>query len=251
MRWLVIDTETGGLDPDRHPIFTVGLVVLDTQEGPICGLEVPVLDPAEPDPDALAVNGVDPDTHRATALPPSKAMRTVEQFVAPHFDPHRPITVAGHNVAFDVAFLRRLFRLAGGEPAIRISHRTVDLHSAWAVLAAAGLAPATASGSLQSIARALGIVPEQPTHSALADALTTAHCLHALVGLAGKRRFVTAAMRDWATMATSPSRPAPERLLWAGRAEGAATALHTLFGPSDETEAACTAARRAAMESVR
>lgn len=48
----------------------------------------------------------------------------------------------------------------------------------------------------------------------------------------------------------SPSRPAPERLLWAGRAEGAAAALQTLFGPSDETEAACAAARRIAMETA-
>lgn len=250
MKWLVIDTETGGLDPDRHPIFTVGIVVLDTQEGPLCGIEVPVLDPAEPDPAALTVNGIDPSTHRVTALPPDDAVRAIEELIAPHFNPRRPVTIAGHNVAFDLAFLRRLCRLARRQPRFRISECTVDLHSAWAVLAAARIAPRSTRASLDSIAHALGLCPEQPRHSALADALTTARCLHALVGLASKRRFVFTAMRDWTALAASPSRPAPERLLWAGRAEGAAAALQTLFGPSDETEAACAAARRIAMETA-
>lgn len=253
-KWVVIDTETGGLNPNRHPIFALGLVVLDTRTGPLCGLEVPVRDLAPPDPQAVAITGIDLEAHLATAMPPDEAVRTLETFLAPHFDLRRPVTIAGHNVAFDIAFLKRLYRLArlaGAQPAIKLNYHTVDLHSAWAVLAAAGIAPTSQYASLDAIAHALGVIPEQPRHSALADALTTAYCFHALIGLASRRSFVYKAMQDWATMAASPSKPAPERLLWAGRAEGAAAALQTLFGPSTETEAACTAARRVVMGNAR
>lgn len=212
-RWLVIDTETGGLDPERHPLYTVGAAVLDLQEGHVAGIEIPVRDPAPPDPDALRVNRIEPDRHLASALRPQHAVSRLEAFAGPHF-PNGTITIAGYNVDFDVAFLRRLYRLAGVDFRSRYSHRTVDLHAVYSVLAAAGLAPQLRHPSLRSISRALRVEPEQPAHSALADALTTARCLLAIVDRL--RRPVTVglqAIQHWTDMSGNAAEPAEKRLV--------------------------------------
>lgn len=231
-RWLVIDTETGGLDPQRHPLYTVGAAVLDLQNGHIAGIEIPVLDPAPPDPEALRVNRIEPDRHLASALPPQHAVSRLEAFAGPHF-PNGTITIAGYNVDFDIAFLRRLYRLAGVDFRSRYSHRTVDLHAVYSVLAAAELAPQLRHPSLRSIARALRVEPEQPAHSALADALTTARCLLTIVDRL--RRPVTTglqAVQHWAATAGSPDAPAETRLIRAGMACGGADILQLLAGSS-------------------
>lgn len=231
-RWLVVDTETGGLDPERHPLYTVGAAVLDLQEGHVAGIEIPVREPAVPDPDALRVNRIDPEEHLKSALHPVDAVNALETFALPHF-PDGPITIAGYNVAFDTAFLRRLYRLADLRFEDRYSHRTVDLYAVYAVLSAAGLLPAINRPSLEAIAHAIGIEPEQPAHSALADAITTARCLLTLVERL-KRPVIAGlqAVRDWADMAGKPNHPIEMRLVRAGMACGGADILQLLTGRS-------------------
>lgn len=183
--WVVVDTETGGLDPHRHAILTVGVVLLDTSTGEMAGLELAVNDPeGDACEEALRKNHLDPVRIRRTGLAPKEAVTRIEDFTAPHIPPDKPVILAGHNVAFDVAFLRRLYRLADAEHRFtaRYSHRTVDLHSAYVLLAEAGLVPQLPVASLGAIALSLE-VPHDPArrHTALGDALTTARCLFALL----------------------------------------------------------------------
>jgi DNA polymerase III epsilon subunit-like protein len=210
----------------------------------VSGVEIPVRDPAPPDPEALRVNGIDPEAHLARALHPVDAVNILEVFCLPHFSNGR-VTLAGHNVAFDAAFLRRLYLLAEIDYTSRYFHRTVDLHSVYAVLMAAGTAPPLETLSLQAIARALGVEPEQPAHSALADALTTARCLAAVVERLARKRHAIRAVQDWAELAASAGTETPEKLLWAGRAEGGADVLQVLFGPSDTLDRTREAVRSA------
>ena len=102
----------------------------------------------------------------------------------PHLQAGQKAVLAGHNVAFDIAFLRRLYRLASAEDGFnaQYSHRAVDLHSAYMLLAEAGLVPCLPSASLDAVALSLG-VPQDPDkrHTALEDALTTARCLWELL----------------------------------------------------------------------
>ena len=183
--WFVIDVETGGLDPQRHAILSLGVVALDTASGHTETLELLISDPhGEVTEEAIRKNRLDPAQVRRTGLSPEEAVRRLEDFLLPHLPTGQKAILAGHNVAFDIAFLRRLYRLADAEDNFnaRYSHRAVDLHSAYMLLAEAGLVPCLASASLDAIALSLG-VPQDPDrrHTALGDALTTARCLWELL----------------------------------------------------------------------
>ena len=183
--WFVIDVETGGLDPQRHALLSLGVAVLDTAIGEIAALELTVNDPhGDVMEEAIRKNRLDPAEVRRTGLSPEEAVRRLEDFLLPHLPTGQKAILAGHNVAFDIAFLRRLYRLASAEDdfTARYSHRAVDLHSAYMLLAEAGLVPCLASASLDAIALSLG-VPQDPDrrHTALGDALTTARCLWELL----------------------------------------------------------------------
>jgi DNA polymerase III epsilon subunit-like protein len=183
--WFVIDVETGGLDPQRHAILTLGLAVLDTASGQIAALELPINDPhGDVTEEALRKNRLDPVQVRRTGLSPEEAVSRLEEFILPHLQAGQKAVLAGHNVAFDIAFLRRLYRLAAAEDDFnaRYGYRAVDLHSAYMLLAEAGLVPWLPRASLDAIALSLG-VPQDPDrrHTALGDAITTARCLWELL----------------------------------------------------------------------
>ena len=186
--WFVIDVETGGLDPQRHAILSLGVVALDTASGRTETLELLISDPhGDVTEEAIRKNRLDPIAVRRTGLSPKEAVHRLEDFVLPHLQADQKAVLAGHNVAFDIAFLRRLYRLAAAEDDFnaRYGYRTVDLHSAYKLLAEAGLVPWLARASLDAIALSL-VVPQDPDkrHTALGDALTTARCLWELLGRA-------------------------------------------------------------------
>jgi len=183
--WFVIDVETGGLDPQRHAVLSLGVVALDTASGHTTALELLISDPhGDVTEEAIRKNRLDPAQVRRTGLSPEEAVSRLEDFVLPHLQAGQKAVLAGHHVAFDVAFLRRLYRLADAEDDFnaRYGYRTVDLHSAYMLLAEACLVPWLARASLDAIALSLG-VPQDPDkrHTALGDALTTARCLWKLL----------------------------------------------------------------------
>jgi len=183
--WFVINVKTGGLDPQRHAILSLGVVALNTGSGQFTAIEMLISDPqGDVTEEAILKNRLDPaEAHRA-GLSPKEAVHRLEGFILQHLQDGKKATLAGHNVALDTAFLRRLYRLAAAEDDFNARHdyRTVDLHSAYALLAEAGLVPQLPTTSLEAIADSLGI-PKDPErcHTALWDAITTAHCLWELL----------------------------------------------------------------------
>jgi DNA polymerase-3 subunit epsilon len=129
------------------------------------------------------VNRIDLVRHHAAALEPPVALAVLEVFLDQHF-PHRcqPIVLAGHNVAFDQAFLERFLAGQGRTPE-RFSHRLVDTHSLAAALRDAGRLDLADLNSSALFAH-FGIeVPEEKRHTALGDALATFELYWKLVGL--------------------------------------------------------------------
>src|SRR5438067_2269359 len=109
---LVLDTETGGLDPLVHSLLTIGLVVWEdgkitaSDEFSVCEPEIVT------ERDALLVNRVDPRSVHASGLDPKDAIERLERFILAHFSETDEVVLSGHNVSFDVQFLRRLYRIA-------------------------------------------------------------------------------------------------------------------------------------------
>lgn len=121
-RVVIVDTETGGTDPMRHPLIQVAalgcafpsLEVLEEFEAKI------EFDPAQCEAEALAVNHYTPEAWKG-ALHPRIAAARFSSFLSRHArhpmlgkePPHRPYSVAdliGHNIEFDKAFLWAWYR---------------------------------------------------------------------------------------------------------------------------------------------
>ena len=184
---IVLDTETGGLNPHTDALLTVGLA------GPFgLSIELPVLDFGRCVPEAMKVNKIDLLAHREKALPPIQVLREVEDFIrkvrnmtvsesAPEGE---KLYIAGHNVHFDLAFLRRLVNLAhptNPDLPRGLGGRTIDTHTLlWAEYAKGNL-PNSATSSDGAFRHFSIEVEEQERHTALGDAKATRKLLERLL----------------------------------------------------------------------
>ncbi|MCB9545726.1 MAG: 3'-5' exonuclease [Myxococcales bacterium] len=176
---VIIDTETGGLDPTVHSLLSIGLVTFDGARR----TEIFVREPEiSTHPRSMKVNGIDLDFIAAHGLSPEDTCDRVEAF----FDAvpgRRPVMLAGHNIAFDLAYMRRIYRLAGRTPPAEFTHRSVDTHALLWALAAAGRLPpetTTSDGAFQYFNVS---PPEELRHTALGDAVATRDLLEQILEL--------------------------------------------------------------------
>lgn len=179
---MIIDCETGGLDPRVHALATLALYcpALDI------AMEWAVADyVGEWDPYALKVNGIDPEEHLKTSLAMGRAAIQIEAVLtdAKERTPEgSKLYLGGHNVAFDLGFAKRLYRLAD-QPLPRLlgPHRTVDTHTMLWDRMARGELPYEATSS-QGAFDHFGIERAEP-HTALADCVATYELADKLLGL--------------------------------------------------------------------
>jgi DNA polymerase-3 subunit epsilon len=172
--YLFLDTETGGLDAGRHSLLTLGLVVGDAA-GVRESLELALRhEPYVVSGGGMKVNRIDLAKHHETALGPAEALAALDAFLERHFGPSAPITLVGHNIAFDRAFLGAWLDSVGRPLEPRFHHRTIDTHAVAAALQDAGRLPGELRLSSDGLFAHFGIqVPEADRHTALGDALAT------------------------------------------------------------------------------
>lgn len=168
---LVIDLETTGTNPFLHDVLSVGLVPL-TQSGPPCVVYVRPSSEMQWSQFARANFERFSYTWNSNAVPPATACEIIENYVT-EFSRGNMVTAIGHNVGFDVAFLRKLAFLAGKDELNTISHRALDTHTMLYLLFLKGRVPQSALSS-DGAFQYFGIrVPEGTRHTALGDALAT------------------------------------------------------------------------------
>lgn len=167
---IVIDVETTGDNPFVHDVLSVALV--------------PVIAPWEP----LVVH-VRQDEPRWSefgrqnfklftqewnqcAVTPKEAMKGINEYLDRHLS-GLTATLVGHNVGFDLTFLRKLAGQGGCSGLDRVAHRTIDTHTLLYLCWLQGRIPDEARASEGAFA-AFGIgVNKQERHTALADAMAT------------------------------------------------------------------------------
>lgn len=170
---VVIDLETTGTNPFVHDVLAIGLV--------------PVFDIGEPTEIYIRPNQMQElqwTNHarkhfekyampwKANAVSPFDACEAIEQYIEKELS-LKQITPVGHNVAFDVAFMRKLAFLGKREELSGVSHRGVDTHTLLFTLFLKGIIPSSALTS-DGAFRHFGIdVPDYVRHTALGDALAT------------------------------------------------------------------------------
>lgn len=185
-RLLVIDTETGGVDPAKYSILSLAAIVWRPGgEGEACEIFI-----AEPEivsePGALSVNQIDLEWLRTHGEPPNIAVERVQEFLRRAFGvlgDGETVSLVGHNVAFDVGFLRRLYRLGQQDFDRVFSHRVVDTASVARFLMLAGRLPIDLASSTKLFEH-FGIrFDPKERHSALGDARATGRLLDEMIKL--------------------------------------------------------------------
>lgn len=176
---LVLDFETGGLDPATDAICSLAAVVYN--DGPEETLHLLIDDPeGAKNPDAMAVHGITQEDINATGVGPWVAVQRLKAMLQRN-DMRGRVVLAGHNLTFDVGFLRRLYRLAGEDYRAQFMYGGLDTKSAALMFEQAGRLRFDSS-SLVDVAPALG-VKHEGAHDALADAVVTAKVLKKMTDL--------------------------------------------------------------------
>jgi DNA polymerase III epsilon subunit-like protein len=165
---LAIDVETTGPDPFVHQILAASIVPFDLNAQPVTVYvrhEAP-LNWTEPARDFFLKYRAE---WQDRAVPPERAAEVLADYLMRLNGP-RELHFVGHNVGFDLSFLKRLWR---GQAIPRVSHRTIDTHTMLRVLAWMGRIPesaCTSSGAFEFF----DVAPDTRTrHTALGDALAT------------------------------------------------------------------------------
>jgi DNA polymerase III epsilon subunit-like protein len=182
MKLLMVDTETGGLDPTVHSIFSVGAVIWEDGEVKD-SLHVVVKEPAGiVTSEAININGFTRERIEREGVAPAAAVSKITQFCRKHKIKWGS-EIGGHNVQFDVGFLKRLYSLAGVK--YPFSHRVVCTQSAAIFLRLAGHLDVKNTG-LDALCEKFNIairLEGSHSHDALEDITATAHLLTALIDL--------------------------------------------------------------------
>lgn len=167
---LVIDIETTGVNPFKHDALAVGLVPLNRalpQKQIFIAHES-----LEWNEFALKNFEKFQAEWLAAAIPPFAACQAIEEYIRQTFNGHA-VTLIGHNIGFDIAFLRKIAFQGGRDELAGISHRAVDTHTLLYLLKIENRIPVEATTSGGAL-KHFGIdVPPWERHTALADARAT------------------------------------------------------------------------------
>lgn len=180
-RLLFIDTETGGLNPDKHSLLSLALVVwedmeiIDSQE---LLLNDGILSVTE---EALSINRIDIEKHKQIAISPARAIEEMFLFINKYFPGKGKITLAGHNVHFDVSFLKIFFSQHNEDFSKYFSHRIIDTSSILYYLYLAGHLKHRAISSDEAFD--YFDIQVEGRHTALGDARATAKLFTKLLHL--------------------------------------------------------------------
>ena len=120
---IVIDLEMSGIYPEKHSILSVGAVDFTNPKNQFY-MECQLRENASYMKEALAVNGFKPKQIKDKSKPTLKKM--LLEFIK-WMDNIEDKTIAGHNVQFDMMFLKHSFRLYHMK--YSIGSRSVDTHA--------------------------------------------------------------------------------------------------------------------------
>lgn len=185
---VVVDVETTGPNPFVHDLLSIAFVPVRYPEKSL-SIYVRTVPMSWSDFGRSNFKRFQDDWNRL-AVSPAEAVRQIEWYLA-DLIPNEAATLVGHNVGFDVSFLKKLAHLAGLVQLPRISHRSVDTHTLLYLAAQQHAIPIDAVSS-DAAFELLKISPPLPErHTALGDAMATRFLFLRLLDLLDPRASET------------------------------------------------------------
>ena len=171
-RFVFIDTETGGINPQKHSLLQIGLIVWDVVDGIIDHrLFFIKNDEYCITKEAQRINKFLKREHEKRAFSPQKVIREMTFFLREYFPQNTLIPVIGHNVQFDISFLKEFFKNNRRSYNRLFSHRAIDTYSVFKTLVLAGKIDMCLNSSSDAFKYFRITVNER--HNALSDCFAT------------------------------------------------------------------------------
>ena len=176
-----LDCEFGGLDPERHDITEIGVILTDYRLVEQGEWEWKVLArPERISPEAAEMSGYDAEVWKREGVPLRQALTELSA-LCPR---GRKVVPAGQNVRMDVIFLERGYKSC--ELPFPFDYHVIDLATlfySWSLVAG----ETVSALSLRQAATTAGLVSGSVAHRALADARLTLETFRHFVGRLGLR----------------------------------------------------------------
>ena len=179
---LFLDTETGGVDCNKHSLLSIGLAVWESNGKIVDSTEI-IIEHASyvVTSTAQSINKFDQEIHKKSAVSPSKAISVLLNFCELYFDDGLLIPLAGHNTQFDVGFLKVFLKTNNRSYNKLFSHRIIDTYTLLRSLYYSKKISEDISSSAEAFAY-FGIKVDG-RHTAKGDAIATAELYSKLLHL--------------------------------------------------------------------
>ena len=169
-KYLFIDTETGGVNPDEASLLSVGIVLWE--DGKVL-LEKEYYVKQESynvSATALTINNIDIRKLNNIGLLKNEIVQNIIRIIDENFVNEKAI-IAGHNIQFDIGFLKTLFSQVNENYNDYFSHRLIETSSIIRFLCDLKLLPK----NIESSDKAFDYfnIRIKNRHSSLGDALGT------------------------------------------------------------------------------
>ncbi len=184
-RYVFIDTETGGVNPDKHSLLSIGVCVWDRESGILDYKEFYVKnDEYVVTKHAKEMNKFNLYEHELKAILPNDIINSLLEFCKKYFPDNVAFPLIGHNIQFDVNFLKKLFKDNNRSFNQYFSHRYIDTYSVFKTCVLAGLIEKNLNSSADAFSY-FGI-KVKGRHSALGDCIATVELYENLLKLISK-----------------------------------------------------------------
>lgn len=138
-RYVFIDTETGGIIPGKHSLLSIGIVIWEKDYGIIDKKEFYVKNNTYViTKEAQKINKFDRIQHEAIAEDPNVIIESLITFIGKYFPKNTFFPLAGHNIQFDINFLKAFLSEHNRSFNQYFSHRAIDTYSIYKALVLSG-----------------------------------------------------------------------------------------------------------------
>ena len=186
-RLMFVDTETGGLDPQKHSLLSLGIVIWDSAIGELYSTEYYInSDNYNVTKTAARINHFNEKDQLEKSLNPIDVVEKIISLKETYFSDYSSIPLAGHNISFDVQFIKKMFISCGRSYEKVFSHRLVDTYSIIKYLTDCHLIPSGINSSASAFK--YFNISVNGRHTALGDAKATMQLYSKLISVLKNER---------------------------------------------------------------
>lgn len=181
-RFAFVDTETGGIIPGKHSLLSIGVVIWDLEDGIIDKREFYIKNKRYiVTKEAQRINKFDRKSHNEVAEEPKIVIEKLLSFLYKYFPDDTFIPLAGHNVQFDINFLKDFFKKNNRSYNQYFSHRSIDTYSVYKTLVLSQIL----SDNINSSHDAFSYfnIKVDNRHNALSDCIATVELYEKMIDL--------------------------------------------------------------------